>query len=150
MSNFNYTNIDSILLATNPIRGSRTRLSSVRRKLVVPALSDSEEQYFGRESSLELHVFLPNTTYVDNSSLYDVPFKIESRTERVTSGGVTETVDRNASNSMAPTGSVKFFLSEVSQQTMTAMNKAAPMFMNHAKSALVGHGKIVLGARPTW
>ena len=42
MSNFNYTNIDSILLATNPIRGSRTRLSSVRRKLVVPALSDSE------------------------------------------------------------------------------------------------------------
>lgn len=94
MSNFNYTNIDSILLATNPIRGSRTRLSSVRRKLVVPALSDSEEQYFGRESSLELHVFLPNTTYVDNSSLYDVPFKIESRTERVTSGGVTETVTR--------------------------------------------------------
>lgn len=94
MSNFNYTNIDSILLATNPIRGSRTRLSSVRRKLVVPTLSDSEEQYFGRESSLELHVFLPNTTYVDNSSLYDVPFKIESRTERVTSGGVTETVTR--------------------------------------------------------
>jgi len=94
MSNFNYTNIDSILLATNPIRGSRTRLSSVRRKLVVPTLNDSEDQYFGRESSLELHVFLANTTYVDNSSLYDVPFKIEARSEIITSGGVTEKVDR--------------------------------------------------------
>lgn len=94
MSNFNYTNIDSILSATNPIRGSRTRLSSVRRKIVVPTLGDSEEQYFGRESSLELHVFLPNTTYVDNSSLYDVPFKIELRTEHVTIGTSTETVTR--------------------------------------------------------
>ena len=94
MSNFNYTNIDSILLANGPIRGTRFRLTSIRRKLVVPVMSEPEDQYFGLESSLELHVFLNNTSYIDNSSLYDLPFRIESRVEDITANNVTERVTR--------------------------------------------------------
>lgn len=94
MSNFNYTNIDSILQANGPIRGTRFRLTSIRRKLVVPVMSEPTDQYFGLESSLELHAFLDNTRYVDNSSLYDLPFKIESRVENITANDVTEQVTR--------------------------------------------------------
>lgn len=95
MTNFSYKNIDDILLAKGPIRGTRFTPIRLKRKLVVPVLDAPTTQFFEYpDASLELHVFLPTTAYVDGASLYDIPFTTKTVNEQVVIDGITRTVER--------------------------------------------------------
>lgn len=95
MTNFSYKNIDDILLAKGPIRGTRFTPIRLKRKLVVPVLDAPTTQFFEYpDASLELHAFLPTTAYVDGASLYDIPFTTKTVNEQVTIDGVSTTVER--------------------------------------------------------
>jgi len=95
VSNFSYKNIDDILLAKGPIRGTRFTPISLRRKLVVPVLDAPTSQFFEYpDASLELHAFLPTTAYVDGASLYDIPFTTKTVNETVVIDNVQTIVER--------------------------------------------------------
>jgi len=79
MANFDYKNIDEILVAKGSIRGTRFFVPDINRRLVIPALFPAND--IENPTRLELHAFLPNTAYIDGATLYDIPFQIETRNE---------------------------------------------------------------------
>ena len=81
MANFEYKNLEEILSAKDPIRGTRFYVPDINRRLVIPALYPADD--IGNPTRLELHAFLPNTAYIDGATLYDIPFQIEKRNEIV-------------------------------------------------------------------
>jgi hypothetical protein len=95
MSNFNYTNLEEILSTNSTIRGTRFLTTSARRRLIVPVLSEYDEQL--NPNSVEVHAFLPNTAYVENGSFYNLPFEIQTitRTIQNSSGQPEQTTERN-------------------------------------------------------
>jgi|LakMenEpi03Aug12_release.lakeMendotaPanAssembly.Ray.scaffolds.fasta_scaffold00957_46 hypothetical protein len=75
MSNFEYKNIEEILSTNNSIRGARIDLNQ-EKKIIVPKFEYTTENEKS-VNSIELHTFLPNTSYI--GSLYNISsWKIES------------------------------------------------------------------------
>ena len=93
MNNFRYSNIEEILAAKSFIRGTRFReQNALRRRLVVPVLNVTTA--VDDPTSVELHVFTENVTYVEGGSLYDIPFSIETREETFIVDGEEQKFDR--------------------------------------------------------
>jgi hypothetical protein len=92
MNNFRYSNIEEILATKSFIRGNRFREQNLRRKLVVPILNATTA--VEDPTSIELHVFLENGTYIEGGSLYDIPFVIETREETFLVDGERRVYDR--------------------------------------------------------
>lgn len=82
MPNFNYKNINDILLSKEPIRGLRTYLNSEFR-IVVPKFQNFQLNTTNSADSIEsveIHVFHPNSGYI--TSLYDLQtWKIDVGTD---------------------------------------------------------------------
>jgi hypothetical protein len=76
MANFEYKNIEEILSTNNSIRGTRFDINQ-DRKIIVPKIDQyTPSQTAEGVESVELHVFLPNTAYLE--SRYDInTWKIE-------------------------------------------------------------------------
>ena len=93
MNNFRYSNIEEILAAKSFIRGTRFKeQNALRRKLVVPVLNVTTA--VDDPTSVELHVFTENATYIEGGSLYDIPFSIETREETFIVDGEEKKYDR--------------------------------------------------------
>ena len=95
MNNFNYTNLEEILSANSSIRGTRFLTTAARRRLIVPLMSNYDEER--NPNSVEVHAFLPNTAYIENGSFYNLPFEIETftKTKQDENGQPQQIIERN-------------------------------------------------------
>ena len=70
MNNFQYQNIDEIINATNPIRGSRFFVRRDKRIIVPEIITQDNQELNTLKDSFELHVFYADRSYL--GSLYDI------------------------------------------------------------------------------
>ena len=79
MPNFLYKNLSDIIATNNPIRGDRFNYSNLNSRIVVPKFStlNNPEDPSSPGTNVELHVFLPNASYVN--TLYVAPYSIDPR-----------------------------------------------------------------------
>ena len=70
MNNFQYQNIDEIINATSPIRGSRFFVRRDKRIIVPEIITQDNQELNTLKDSFELHVFYADRSYL--GSLYDI------------------------------------------------------------------------------
>ena len=70
MNNFEYKNIDDILNAKEPIRGSRYSIQKNRRVIIPRIYTEDNDELSVKKDSFELHVFYNNTAYY--GSIYGI------------------------------------------------------------------------------
>lgn len=79
MPNFLYKNLNDILAVNAPIRGERFRFNNLNGRIIVPKFSslNNPEDPSSPGTNVELHVFLPNSFYVD--TLYDTSYGVNPK-----------------------------------------------------------------------
>ena len=70
MNNFQYQNIDEIINATNPIRGSRFFVRRDKRIIVPEIVTEDNQELNILKDLFELHIFYADKSYL--GSIYDI------------------------------------------------------------------------------